>query len=87
MACICVPACLVFALTLAAGPALAHTAQPRPRRRLVHAGLGNFPVACSPAAQQAFNRGMLLQHSFWYEAASEAFRGARPIPVSLFVNL
>ncbi len=40
-------------------------------------GTMRFPVACDPAAQEAFDRGMLLQHSFWFEAAAEAFRAPR----------
>jgi hypothetical protein len=40
-------------------------------------GSVNFPVSCNAEAQKAFNRGMLLQHSFWYQAAGEAFRAAR----------
>jgi len=74
----CVSTCLAFALTLAAGPALAqgqHSHDYAAGSRAL--GQVNFPVACNPAAQEAFNRGMLLQHSFWYEAASEAFRAAR----------
>ena len=40
-------------------------------------GTVTFPVAGSPAAQANFNRGMLLQRSFWDQAAGEAFRGVR----------
>lgn len=40
-------------------------------------GTVNFPVACNEQAQAAFNRGMLQQHSFWYQAAGETFREAR----------
>ncbi|MGH8723062.1 MAG: hypothetical protein ACREU4_13820, partial [Burkholderiales bacterium] len=32
-----------------------------------------FPVTCTPEAQQAFDQAMKLQHSFWYEAAHDAF--------------
>lgn len=49
-------------------------AQPSPHRVL---GTVNFPVTCSPAAQADFNHGMLLQHSFWYQMAGEAFRQVR----------
>lgn len=46
-----------------------------------HAGaaLGevHFPVACTPEAQAAFDAAMKLQHSFWYQAAAEAFQGVR----------
>ena len=33
----------------------------------------HFPVTCTPEAQAAFDEAMKLQHSFWYEAAGEAF--------------
>ncbi|MBV1798225.1 lipopolysaccharide assembly protein LapB [Siccirubricoccus sp. G192] len=45
-----------------------------------HAGHGpvlgevHFPVSCTPEAQAAFDEGMKLQHSFWYQAADEVFR-------------
>jgi tetratricopeptide (TPR) repeat protein len=40
-----------------------------------HAVLGtvHFPVTCAPEAQQAFDQAMKLQHSFWYQAAHDAF--------------
>jgi len=53
---------------------LAAQAQPSAHRVL---GTVNFPVTCSPAAQADFNHGMLLQHSFWYQVAAEAFRQVR----------
>lgn len=53
---------------------LAAQAQPSPHRVL---GTINFPVTCSPTAQADFNHGMLLQHSFWYQVAGEAFRQVR----------
>jgi hypothetical protein len=36
-------------------------------------GTVHFPVTCTPAAQQAFDEAMKLQHSFWYQAAHDAF--------------
>lgn len=36
-----------------------------------------FPVTCTSEAQAAFNDAMKLQHSFWYQAAGEAFRRVR----------
>ncbi|MBL6459542.1 hypothetical protein JMJ55_29985 [Belnapia sp. T6] len=36
----------------------------------------NFPVNCTLEAQAAFQDGMKLQHSFWYQAADQAFRQA-----------
>ena len=37
----------------------------------------HFPVSCTPDAQAAFDQAMKLQHSFWYQAAGEAFRRVR----------
>ena len=38
--------------------------------------LGNvhFPISCGAAAQKEFDRGMAMQHSFWFEKAYETFR-------------
>lgn len=36
-------------------------------------GKVHFPVTCTPEAQQAFDEAMKLQHSFWYQAAHDAF--------------
>jgi hypothetical protein len=36
-------------------------------------GTVHFPVTCAPEAQQAFDQAMKLQHSFWYQAARDAF--------------
>ena len=36
-------------------------------------GRVNFPVSCSAAAQQQFNRAVALLHSFWYEEAEKVF--------------
>jgi hypothetical protein len=32
-----------------------------------------FPVSCTPAAQQTFERGVALLHSFWYDEAEKTF--------------
>ena len=40
-------------------------------------GQVHFPVSCTPEGQAAFDAAMKLQHSFWYEAAQEAFRRVR----------
>ncbi len=42
-------------------------------------GTVNFPVSCSPAAQQAFTRGVALLHSFWYEEAEKSFLEAQKV--------
>ena len=36
-------------------------------------GWSTSPVTCTPEAQQAFDQAMKLQHSFWYQAAHDAF--------------
>ena len=33
-------------------------------------GTVHFPVSCTPEAQKTFEKGVALQHSFWYEAVS-----------------
>jgi hypothetical protein len=38
-------------------------------------GKVSFPISCAPAAQEPFNRGVALLHSFAYSAAEEAFQG------------
>ncbi len=35
----------------------------------------SFPVSCTPAVQEQFNRGIALLHSFAYTAAENAFEG------------
>ena len=36
-------------------------------------GSVHFPVSCTPPAQQAFDRGLALLHSFWYDEAEKTF--------------
>jgi hypothetical protein len=36
-------------------------------------GTVTFPVSCDPAVQKAFERGVALLHSFWYEEAEKEF--------------
>ena len=38
-------------------------------------GKVSFPVSCSAAAQQQFDRAVALLHSFWRQAALQAFAG------------
>src|SRR3982074_3007555 len=33
----------------------------------------NFPISCSPAAQQQFNRALAMQHSFFFPETVKAF--------------
>jgi tetratricopeptide (TPR) repeat protein len=36
-------------------------------------GTVHFPVSCSPASQKAFEKGVALLHSFWYEESEKTF--------------
>jgi hypothetical protein len=36
-------------------------------------GTVHFPVSCTPDAQKAFEKGIALLHSFWYEQAEKTF--------------
>jgi hypothetical protein len=55
----------------AATSALAHDTQPSGKPEQL--GDVVFPVSCNAAAQQEFNRGMALFHSFWHEPAKASF--------------
>src|SRR5665213_2004419 len=35
----------------------------------------HFPVSCTPEAQKAFEHGVALVHSFWYDEAEKTFSG------------
>jgi len=39
-------------------------------------GSVHFETSCTPAAQSAFDKAMLYQHSFWYRASQSAFQQA-----------
>lgn len=41
-----------------------------------HLGKVSFPTSCTPAAQQSFERGLALMHSFQYEMADSSFQEA-----------
>ncbi len=45
---------------------------------VAHEKLGqvHFPVSCSAAAQQEFDRAVALLHSFWFDASAKAFAAA-----------
>jgi len=57
---------LVALLTLGLAFVAAATAQEK-------LGKANFPISCSPAVQQEFNRGVALLHSFSFDGAAKAF--------------
>jgi hypothetical protein len=69
---------LAGAIGLAAGPAFAQT-HDQHHAATAPGTLGDvhFPVSCTPDAQAAFDQAMKLQHSFWYQAARDAFRRVR----------
>jgi hypothetical protein len=50
-------------------PVMAHE-EAGPSEKL---GQVHFPISCSAAAQQQFDRAVALLHSFWYEEAVKAF--------------
>ncbi|MEK6610649.1 MAG: hypothetical protein AABZ35_06995 [Gemmatimonadota bacterium] len=39
-------------------------------------GRVEFGTSCTPVSQRAFERGVALMHSFWYEESARAFRAA-----------
>ncbi|MGE0278842.1 MAG: tetratricopeptide repeat protein [Nitrospiraceae bacterium] len=64
-----VTAFLVTASMSLGGPAIAQAVDQK-------LGKVHFETSCTPAAQAAFDRGMLYQHSFWYSASQRAFNEA-----------
>jgi tetratricopeptide (TPR) repeat protein len=60
---------LSFMLPFSLSAQDAHT-HPAPEKL----GAVSFPISCTPAVQQPFNRGVALLHSFAYKAAEDAFR-------------
>jgi hypothetical protein len=62
-----------LALGLAAPAARAADAHDHGHAKSEALGRVHFAVTCTPAAQQAFDRAMALQHSFWYQAAKQGF--------------
>jgi hypothetical protein len=59
---------LVLPFLLAAGSVTGQDQGSREKFGTVH-----FPVSCSPAAQQQFERAVAMLHSFWYEESVKAF--------------
>ena len=63
----------LLVLTCAASfGAFADDPSQRPRKP-EQLGEVNFPVSCNAAAQQEFNRGMALFHSFWHQPSIDSF--------------
>ncbi len=67
---------IIVAITLlcAAGAAQAQHHE-HPAGDATQLGKVQFVNSCSAAVQEEFNRGVAMLHSFWYEAAREAFAG------------
>jgi tetratricopeptide (TPR) repeat protein len=66
-----------FALTVFADPAVTDDDQSHPHHEdLAAAQLGTvaFPISCAPSVKKAFERGVALLHSFWYEEAEKEFQ-------------
>ena len=51
-----------------------------PEHRHGGAGSVQFPVSCSAPAQDTFQHGVALLHSFWYDEAEKTFRKAAVRP-------
>ena len=68
------PAALLFAVVSLLG-VLAMADEGLHHEDLTEAQLGtvHFPVSCSGSSQKAFERGVALLHSFWYEEAEKEF--------------
>jgi len=66
--------CATLFAAIGCSTAWAHGDDDEPRRgQPEQLGEVNFPVSCTAAAQQEFNRGMALFHSFWFEPAKASF--------------
>ena len=66
---------LIWFLCLAAAFSTAAADESHHHEDLTQAQIGtvHFPVSCDPAAQQAFEKGVALLHSFWYEQSEKTF--------------
>lgn len=67
MACV---AGVVLGLSMGAG---AHEDEPIPTGAPEKLGAVKFPISCNPAAQEQFNRGLAMLHSFFYPEAGKTF--------------
>ncbi|HEY4932318.1 MAG TPA: hypothetical protein VII23_12165 [Terriglobales bacterium] len=61
----------LFAYQDAHAAAGGHQAQAVPNEKL---GTVNFPISCAASQQKAFERGVALLHSFWYDKAEQQFK-------------
>ena len=60
-------------LALPVATALAHQEDDAANKPGEKLGTVHFATSCDPAAQQEFDRGMALFHSFWFDPAMQAF--------------
>jgi tetratricopeptide (TPR) repeat protein len=61
------------ALTLSAASPLGAVGQEPHHHEEEQLGTVSFPTSCAPPVQKAFERGVALLHSFWYEEAEKQF--------------
>lgn len=66
-------ATLLTAVLLACSPALAQEPHRHQHEHSGELGRVNFPISCTRAAKQKFNRGVAWLHSFEYEEAEKTF--------------
>jgi hypothetical protein len=64
------PVLFVLALAISSGSFLAAQEKTAGSEKL---GKVHFPVSCTPAAQQQFDRAVSMLHSFWYPQGLKAF--------------
>jgi hypothetical protein len=67
---------LLLSLLIAASAARAHEDDEAQRKFSEKLGTVAFANSCAPAAQQSFQRGVALLHSFWFIESEKAFRDA-----------
>ncbi|MBV9251022.1 MAG: hypothetical protein JO227_17460, partial [Acetobacteraceae bacterium] len=66
---------LASAVAVFAAPSVAFAQHEHEHAGLAEGKVGeiSFPISCTPAAQQQFNRSVAILHSFWYEEAVKSF--------------
>jgi tetratricopeptide (TPR) repeat protein len=82
---------LVLALLVGAAlnlpiSAIAHEDEPIPAGAPDKLGSVMFPVSCSPAAQEQFNRALAMLHSFFYPEAGKTFARVTEIDPSCAIG-
>ena len=64
---------ITLVATLFAPPTLAHASRAVLAASPETLGHVHFPISCSPAAQEQFDRALAMLHSFWFPQATQAF--------------